>query len=34
MHNYIEGRIKALLPDDFPPVRVSACATEDDKWDD
>lgn len=34
MHNYIEERLKALLPDDFPPVRVSAASTEDDKWDD
>lgn len=34
MHNYIEERLKAHLPSDFPPVRVSACATEDDKWDD
>lgn len=34
MDNYIEQRLKALLPDDFPPVRVSACDTEDDKWDD
>jgi hypothetical protein len=34
MINYIEDRLKAHLPDDIPPVRVSACATEDDKWDD
>ena len=34
MDNYIEDRLKAHLPSDFPPVRVSACATEDDKWDD
>lgn len=34
MHNYIEDRLKAHLPDDFPPVRVSACDVEDDKWDD
>ena len=34
MHNYIEERIRALMPDDFPPVRVSAASTEDDKWDD
>ena len=34
MTNYIEQRLKALLPDDFPPVRVSAASTEDDKWDD
>lgn len=34
MRNYIEERIKALMPDDFPPVRVSAGDVEDDKWDD
>lgn len=34
MHNYIEDRLKAHLPDDFPPVQVSAPSTEDDKWDD
>ena len=34
MTNYIEARFKELLPDDFPPVRVSAGAVEDDKWDD
>lgn len=34
MTNCIEARFKELLPDDFPPVRVSAGAVEDDKWDD
>lgn len=34
MTNYIEERFKALLPDDIPPVRVSASDTEDDRWDD
>lgn len=34
MTNYIEDRLKALMPDDIPPVRVSASATEDDKWND
>ena len=34
MHNYIEDRLKVHLPDDFPPVQVSAPSTEDDKWDD
>lgn len=34
MYNYIEDRLKAHLPDDFPPVQVSAPSTEDDKWDD
>lgn len=34
MTNYIEERLKAHLPDDLPPVRVSAGAVEDDKWDD
>ena len=34
MPNYIETRLKALMPDDFPPVRVSASDTEDDKWND
>ena len=34
MTNYIEERLKAHLPSDFPPVRVSAVSTEDDKWDD
>ena len=34
MTNYIEARFKELLPDDFPPVRVSAASTEDDRWDD
>nr|DAE92372.1 MAG TPA: hypothetical protein [Siphoviridae sp. ctZF426] len=34
MINYIEDWLKAHLPDDFPPVRLSAAATEDDKWDD
>ena len=34
MTNYIEDRLKALMPDDFPPVRVSADDVEDDKWDD
>lgn len=34
MTNYIETRLRGLMPDDIPPVRVSACATEDDKWDD
>lgn len=33
MTNYIEERLKALLPDDLPPVQVSASATEDDAWD-
>ena len=31
MHNYIEERLKAHLPSDFPPVRVSASDTEDDE---
>ena len=34
MTNYIEDRLKALMPDDFPPVRVSASDVEDDKWND
>lgn len=34
MINYIEDWLQAHLPDDFPPVRLSAAATEDDKWDD
>ena len=34
MNNYIERRLEVLMPDDFPPVRVSAASTEDDKWDD
>lgn len=34
MDNYIEQRLKEIMPDDFPPVRVSAASTEDDKWDD
>ena len=34
MINYIEDRLRAHLPSDFPPVRVSAASTEDDKWDD
>lgn len=34
MINYIEERLKAHLPGDFLPVRVSAASTEDDKWDD
>lgn len=34
MTNYIETRLKELMPDDFPPVRVSAPSAEDDKWDD
>lgn len=33
MTNYIEERLKALMPDDIPPVRVSAPSTEADKWD-
>ena len=34
MDNYIEQRLKEIMPDDVPYMRVSACATEDDKWDD
>lgn len=34
MNNYIERRLEVLMPDDFPPVRVSAASTEDDRWDD
>ena len=34
MINYIGAMFKGLLPDDLPPVRVSASDTEDDKWDD
>lgn len=34
MTNYIEERLRALLPDDFPPVQVSASSTEDDRWND
>ena len=34
MINYIGAAFKGLLPDDLPPVRVSAASTEDDKWDD
>lgn len=34
MINYIGAMFKGLLPDDLPPVRVSACDVEDDKWDD
>lgn len=32
MTNYIEERLKALMPDGLPPVQVSASATEDDVW--
>lgn len=34
MTNYIEERLKELLPDDIPPVRLEAPSTGDDKWDD
>lgn len=34
MTNYIERRLKEFMSEGAPPVRVSACATEDDKWDD
>lgn len=34
MHNYIEDRLQQIMSEDTPFVRVSACATEDDKWDD
>lgn len=34
MTNYIETRLKELMSEGTPPVRVSACDTEDDKWDD
>jgi hypothetical protein len=34
MNNYIERRLEVLMPDDFPPVRVSAASTEADRWDD
>lgn len=34
MNNYIERRLEVLMPDDFPPVRVSAASTENDRWDD
>lgn len=33
MTNYIEERLKALMPDNIPPVRVSAPSTEADAWD-
>lgn len=33
MDNYIEQRLKGLMPDDFPPVRVSACDADVDAWD-
>lgn len=34
MTNYIETRLKGLMPDDIPPVRVSACDADVDAWDD
>lgn len=34
MINYIEIQLRALMPDDLPPLKVSASSTEDDKWDD
>lgn len=34
MTNYIEERLRRLMSEGSPPVRVSACDTEDDKWDD
>lgn len=34
MLNYIEIQLKALMPDDLPPLKVSASSTEDDRWDD
>ena len=34
MTNYIEERLRRLMSEGTPPVRVSACDTEDDKWDD
>ena len=34
MTNYIEQRLKELMSDGTPPVRVSAAFLENDKWDD
>lgn len=34
MPNYIEEVLKKRMPDDIPPVRVSACDMDIDEWDD
>ena len=34
MPNYIEERLKELMSEGAPPVRVSAVFLENDKWDD